>query len=388
MAPTDTSTQPMGIYTISAKTSTILQHINRSNPSSQAMDSINMSTQPMGTNTIFANTSGISSPYINRSNLSSLAMDPNDMSTQLMGIYTISAKTSTILQHINRSNPSSQAMDSINMSTQPMGTNTISANTSGISSPYINRSSSSSHVMDRTDTSTQPMGTYTISAKTLTILQRINRSNASSQAMSLNTIFTNTINSGSISSQDISFISTLSQPMSSMAGTTESNQKLLVLEASLTYTEKVFDVELYHRQSSKFLKMKNDVEKDIKTAYNQSNTLLSVTVIAFKPGSIVCDALLYFQNSTSGDISYFKQILMTYGINTGKFKVSEFKSYTENDEDDDDDEVIFGLDWWQIGLIIAGVVAFILLITIIALCVSISIYSLLFLCNHLYYLCK
>ncbi|XP_028407195.1 uncharacterized protein LOC114529581 [Dendronephthya gigantea] len=194
----------------------------------------------------------------------------------------------------------------------------------------------------------------------------------SSGVMSIKPTSANTIliNTSGISSKHVSLSITPSQPMSSITGTTKTSKKSLVLEVSLKYNGK-FDNKLYDRQSSQFKNMMVKVKEDITKAYRPINVNVSVFIIAFKPGSIVCDVLLVFQNSTRGDIPYFKQTLEKYGDTRG-FEVSELKSYNNDDDNGDDDEVILGLDWWQIGVIIAGIVAFILLITIIVLCCKIS----------------
>ncbi|XP_028407201.1 uncharacterized protein LOC114529586 [Dendronephthya gigantea] len=153
---------------------------------------------------------------------------------------------------------------------------------------------------------------------------------------------------------------------------TTPKKEVLVIEASLNYTNESFHVDLNDKQSLEFLTMKKRVVKDVETAYRASGNLLSVAIIKFKPGSIVCVARLYFQNSKSADLRKLKNILDDYGTNTSQFKVLAFESYNEIDEEDDDDDVILGLNWWQIGVIIAGIVVFILIIIIIVLCCKIS----------------
>ena len=79
----------------------------------------------------------------------------------------------------------------------------------------------------------------------------------------------------------------------------------------------------------------------------------------------------YFNSSINSNISTLKQTLDDYGASSKKFNLLELKEKDGGDgADEDDDDVILGLTWWQIGVIIAGIVAFILLIAVICLCVS------------------
>lgn len=157
--------------------------------------------------------------------------------------------------------------------------------------------------------------------------------------------------------------------MSSATVTTSSNKQILILDVSLKVTNKDFDKELYNKNSFQFIEMKNYVEDKITSAYNETDNFLSVTITGFRSGSIVCDGRLYFKNASKSDIPNFNKILSEFGARNG-FTVSKFV-VNSADDDEDDDEVILGLDWWQIGIIIAGIVVFILIITVVVLCVSI-----------------
>jgi hypothetical protein len=134
---------------------------------------------------------------------------------------------------------------------------------------------------------------------------------------------------------------------------------------------KEFHPDLYNKKSLKFFELEIEVKNEIILAYKETEKLISVTILGFRPGSIICDSRLYFENSTKQDTPSLKETLLEYGKNTSKFEVSNFEEVAGNNDDDDDDDIILGLDWWQIGLVIAGVVIFILLITVIVLCVSV-----------------
>ena len=153
----------------------------------------------------------------------------------------------------------------------------------------------------------------------------------------------------------------------------------LILNVILKFNE-MFHYDLYNRSSTKFIEMKNEVETEIENAYNKITSFLSVTIIGFRAGSIVCDSRLLFSNSSDQNVSSLKTILTEYAKRSGKFEVSKFENADDSGkdgddgddcDDGDDDDVILGLNWWQVGLVIAGVVIFALLIAIIVLCVSV-----------------
>jgi hypothetical protein len=182
-------------------------------------------------------------------------------------------------------------------------------------------------------------------------------------------------NTASASSQSVIASRSTTQPMSSKAATTPTTTEPLIIEVSLTFVNRTFHEDLLNKQSLKFLEMKQEVELQIKIAYMNTKGFISVTISDFRRGSIVSVGRLYFANSSNKDVLQLKKTLSDYGTTTGEFTVSEFDEATGDDDDDDDDDdgVLFGLDWWQIGIIIAGVVVFILLITVVVLCVSIFI---------------
>ena len=64
-----------------------------------------------------------------------------------------------------------------------------------------------------------------------------------------------------------------------------------------------------------------------------------------------------------------------YNASVAKFKLTDKEQPDKVDDDDDDDDVVLGLNWWQIGVIAAGLVILILLIVIICLHVSICMCS-------------
>jgi hypothetical protein len=176
-------------------------------------------------------------------------------------------------------------------------------------------------------------------------------------------------NTASASSQSVIASRSTTQPMSSKAATTPRTKEILIIDVSLTFANRIFHEDLFNKQSLKFLQMKQDVEMQINIAYNINTPgFISVTITGFRPGSIVSEGRLYFANSSNNDVTLLEKTLSDYGTATGEFEVSEFDE-AANDRDDDNDE----LDWWQIGVIIAGVVVFFLLLTVIVLCVSIYI---------------
>ena len=119
--------------------------------------------------------------------------------------------------------------------------------------------------------------------------------------------------------------------------------------------------------------MKKEVENKIEIAYEGTDNFVYAIITGFRSGSVICDGLLYFKNASESDILSSKETLAKYGSSGGGFTVSKFDFNAGGDDNDDgDDEIILGLDWWQIGVIIAGIVVFILIITVIVLCVSIN----------------
>ena len=151
----------------------------------------------------------------------------------------------------------------------------------------------------------------------------------------------------------------------------------LILNVILKFNE-TFHYDLYNQSSTKFIEMKNEVETEIENAYNKITSFLSVTIVGFRAGSIVCDSRLLFSNLSNQNVSSLKTILTEYAKQSGKFQVSKFENADDSGKDGDDgddcvdgDDVILGLNWWQVGLVIAGVVIFVLLIAIIVLCVSV-----------------
>ena len=177
------------------------------------------------------------------------------------------------------------------------------------------------------------------------------------------------ISTSGIFTHAISSTGSLTYLMSSAAVTTPNSKRILIFGVSLTFGNEDFDEELYNKRSLRFIKKRKEVEDEIKNAYKDTDSFVSVTIIGFRRGSIVCDARLYFDNVSTSDISDLNTTLSEYGASNG-FTVSEFVINAPDDDNDDDDEVILGLDWWQIGVIIAGILVFILTITVIVLCVS------------------
>ena len=170
---------------------------------------------------------------------------------------------------------------------------------------------------------------------------------------------------------------TMSATPTTSTVTTPRNVEPLVIEVSLKFGKWVFHEDLNNQESLRFLETKKEVEGIITSAYKDTDNFISVTITGFRHGSIVSDGRLYFENSSDNDIAGFNKTLSDYGKNYGNFTVSNLKRPIDNgdndDDDDDDDDVILGLNWWQIGLIIAAFVALVLLITVIVLCVSIPI---------------
>ena len=169
-------------------------------------------------------------------------------------------------------------------------------------------------------------------------------------------------------------------PVSSVAFTTPRSEQILILDVSLTFENKEFQEELNDKNSSPFLEMKKEVENKIEIAYKGTNNFVYAIITGFRSGSVICDGRLYFKNASKSDILSSKETLAKYGSSGGGFTVSKFNFNAggddnddgDDDNDDGDDEIILGLHWWQIGVIITGIVVFILIITVIVLCVSIN----------------
>ena len=221
----------------------------------------------------------------------------------------------------------------------------------------------------------KPNGTRTFSTRSMTsmVITTAMDINTHISQTSFSNVSSTAVISGAVKGNVTASSTFNSEPNGTRVIPTIRVNEVLIIQASLSFTEESFDNELKNEHSLKFITMKNRVVENIKTAYKKTGKLLSVAIISFKPGSIVCVARLYFRNSTSSDLPNLKNILEKYGKSTRKFEVSAFKSYDGSDIDDkdDNDEVILGLNWWQIGVVLAGIVVFILLIIIIVLCVSI-----------------
>ena len=165
----------------------------------------------------------------------------------------------------------------------------------------------------------------------------------------------------------------VSSVVSSVAFSTPRSEQIVILDVSLTFKNKDFMEELYDKNSSPFLEMKKEVENKIEIAYKGIDNFVYAFITGFRPGSVICDGRLYFKNDSKSDILSSEKTLAKYGSSGGGFTVSKFDiNAGDDDNNDGDDEIILGLDWWQIGVIIAGIVVFILIITVIVLCVSIN----------------
>ena len=172
-------------------------------------------------------------------------------------------------------------------------------------------------------------------------------------------------------SRKITSTGSLTPPASSAAVTTPrtTQSPILIIDVSLKFQNRFFYKELSDKNSLLFIETKKDVENEINIAYNETETFVSAIITGFRDGSLVCDGLLYFKNASKSDIPVLEKTLKK---NNGGFTVSEFDiNARDDDKDESDDEIILGLDWWQIGVIIGGIVVFILIITVIVLCVSI-----------------
>lgn len=251
------------------------------------------------------------------------------------------------------------------ISTVSPGYNTVTSTVSGYNSSRNNTGIKSSGAM----------ATNTLSNK-LSSGSVVNPSTAVNSTVSLdNSIMPNGASPTSLTLTSVistKIASTRLSPVSPVAFTTPRSEQILILDVSLTFKNKEFQEELYDKNSSPFLEMKKEVENKIEIAYQGTDNFIYAIITGFRPGSVICDGRLYFKNASKSDIRSSKETLEKYGSSGGGFTISKFDINAGGDDNDDgDDEIILGLDWWQIGVIIAGIVAFILIITVIVLCVSI-----------------
>lgn len=159
-----------------------------------------------------------------------------------------------------------------------------------------------------------------------------------------------------------------------------SKPKPLIIAFSLIFDENV-SADLKDKEGLAYLMKQSEVLKILNTAYeNETEFLLANVNGCERDGKkIRCNGRLYFNNSKS-NVTELSQMLNSfleqsnYNASVAKFKLTD-KEQPDKVDDDDDDDVVLGLNWWQIGVIAAGLVILILLIVIICLHVSICMCS-------------
>jgi hypothetical protein len=260
--------------------------------------------------------------------------------------------------------------------------NTVGASSQSVvasrsSIPLLNTVTASTQSVVPSRSITQILNTATAFSQSVvrshSITQLLDTVNASRKNVVPSRSITQLQKRASASRQSVIPSRSTAQPISSKVAPTPRTKEALTIEISLTFVNRKFHEDLFNKGSLIFLEMKQEVELKIKIAYSNTKGFISVTISGFRPGSIVSEGRLYFANSSNKDVSLLKKTLSDYGTGSGGFMVSGFEEAAGDGDDDDDDEVILGLNWWQIGVIISGVVVFILLVTVVVLCVSVYI---------------
>ena len=160
-------------------------------------------------------------------------------------------------------------------------------------------------------------------------------------------------------------------PSSEIPPTKEEREPLIIAFA-IILLEETFTGNLENEESLAYSRMQSNVLTLIKTAYQNNSEFVSVSVLGFyqdeETENVRCDGRVYFNSSVSS-ITELRRILSTYA-EKNDFSVVKFQKTSKPSKNDDDDSVILGLNWWQIGVIIAGLITLFLLIAMLVLYVS------------------